>query len=72
MHHADLVTCCTHCRKTLVIAREATQHARPITCSHCGARFPLWQLVGRTNRETVAEDYAPTFPPKLAVERDAA
>lgn len=25
--------------------------ARPITCPHCGVRFPLWQAVGRSQRE---------------------
>lgn len=62
MAHADLVTRCTTCREELRIAREATQYARPITCRYCGGRFPLWQLVGRANRETVVEDYAPQFP----------
>ena len=51
MAHADLLTRCTTCREELVIAREAAQRARPITCSYCGSRFPLWQLLGRANRE---------------------
>ena len=51
MAHADLITRCTTCRETLVIARESAQMARPITCPHCGVRFPLWQAVGRSQRE---------------------
>lgn len=62
MAHADLVVRCSHCREELVIAREAAQRARPVKCPYCETPAYVWQLQGRANRETVVEDYAPTFP----------
>ena len=50
MAHADLHTHCTDCDGLILIARDAAQHTRRITCPHCGAPGYIWQLLGRANR----------------------
>lgn len=65
-----LLTRCTSCHETIFLSPEL-RAGQPFHCPHCGQRAYVWQLLGRANRESVVEDYAPTFPPKLAIERDA-
>jgi len=66
-----LLTRCTSCAESLFL--DANLRAgQPFHCPHCGQRAYVWQLLGRANRETVVEDYAPQFPPRVAVDREAA
>lgn len=45
MAHADTPVRCTTCCRELMVAREARQLARPITCCYYGARATFWQMV---------------------------
>lgn len=66
MASTPLLTRCTKCREEIVIAREAAIIGAVLHCQHCGTPAVLWQLIGKSNREEVIDDYAPTFPERAA------